>query len=155
MLVQRCLDLVDECRLAELPGTDVDRQLAQIRNGFQLLAGGIQDPFAQLQNQAGLFGDGNEIDRRDHAFFRVLPAHQGLGADKFPLVIVLRLIMQAELLFFQRDAQVFFHFQTLVGLALHGMMVETDGVAAGGLGIVHGRVRLFQDFLGVGVLPGK
>jgi hypothetical protein len=43
-------------------------------------AGGAQHPFAERQDEAGLLGQRNEVERRDHAALGVVPAQQRLEA---------------------------------------------------------------------------
>ena len=65
----------------------------------ELLARREQHPFPQRQDEAGVFGDGDEVTRLDHAALGIVPADQRFrageeaGGDRY-----LRLIDQCQLL---------------------------------------------------------
>ncbi len=64
-------------------------------------------PFTDLDDEAGLFGDRNELRRRHQAQARPHPAQQRLGADHAAREQVnLGLVVQQQLVAFDRTAQV-------------------------------------------------
>jgi hypothetical protein len=66
--------------------------------GEELGAGGAQDPLAELDDQAVLLGDRDEVGRADEPAVRVLPADQGLDVpDGAAGQVDDRLVDQAEL----------------------------------------------------------
>ncbi|KAG1079334.1 hypothetical protein G6F40_016349 [Rhizopus arrhizus] len=77
-------------------------------NPFPHLAAGlVDDPFPDGQDQAGLFGDGNELVRADQTARGVVPAQQCFGAhDGARGGFVLGLVVQHELVALLRQAQV-------------------------------------------------
>lgn len=93
----------------ELHRRQVDRhRLLTVPTG-RLLAGQIQRTVAQLVDQPGFFGNGDEVHRHDHATGRVFPAQQRLIAGNAAgLMIDYRLVVQLQLPQVQRCAQVGF-----------------------------------------------
>ena len=118
--------------------------------------GGADSPHAHLADQAGLLGDGNEAEGRNHALLGMLPAHQGFDADHRPgFGIDLRLVVEQQLVAFQRPSQVRLQAQPVHALRIHAVVVEQEGILAAGLGLVHRRVRRLEQTLdGVGVAWG-
>jgi hypothetical protein len=77
----------------DLPGRNIDRD----RNGFVprggFTTGRSQHPFADLENEAGLFGQGYERVRQHLAARRMRPAQQRFKPDHLAVAnILLRLI---------------------------------------------------------------
>ena len=64
---------------------------------IQQLAGMVQYPAAQGQDEPGLLGQRDEIGGRDHAALRVLPAHQRLGSQQVAGGVHHRLVVQQKL----------------------------------------------------------
>ena len=83
----------------------------------------------------------------------MLPADQGLGTDD-PAAshIDLGLVMQDELLLFQRQADAFHAFVAAPDAAVLCRIEEVQTVLARQLGLVHGLVGLAQQLIGVDVL---
>src|SRR5215213_3666956 len=79
-------DLLDEERVVELLAREVDADEERRAHGVRglpavhLPAGLAQGPLADGENLAGLFGDGDEVERRDEAALGVVPAYQRLEA---------------------------------------------------------------------------
>ena len=152
MLVEHRQHLVDEVRLVELAGADIHRQreMGRLRPGGpgrQLGAGGFQHPVAQGQDQAGFLGQGNELGGRHQAALGMLPAQQRLGAGQAAIAVHLGLVVKDELLFLHRLAQVGLQGGAVGDHGLHLRIEEAQGVAAGRLGLVHGQIGLFQQFV--------
>jgi hypothetical protein len=74
------------------------------------------------------------------------------GTREVTLVIDLRLVVEHELLLANALAQIRLESGTRRNPGLHLRVEETQGVAARGLGLVHGQIGPFQQF--VDCLPG-
>ena len=139
---QRALNLRDEIRLAELFRADVHCQCQALGSlitlpGLELRACGPQHPKADRYDQSGLFSQGNELRRRDQAPPGMLPTQQHFCPDGMIPVINLYLVEQLQLPEFKGMPQVFLEFDTRLDRRLHHRIVETNGVAPGGFGLVH------------------
>ena len=121
---------------AALPGPD-----------HQLPAGGFQHPVAQRHDQPGGLGLLDELGRIDQAAPRMLPAHQRFRAGHAPRRIDLRLVVQHELAFIERPAQVRIEQGTGGNRRLHFRVEEAQRVAARLLGLVHGRIGTLHQFI--------
>ena len=145
------LHFIDKAGLLELARADVDRQ-RQMRAGrlllpaIQLLAGNAQNVLAERHDQLGIFRQRNEITRPEHAFFRVLPAHQRLGADHPSLPVYLRLIQQEEIAMLQPLVDRLLQRHARQHAGLHFRIEELEPVAAAVLGAVHRQFGLLQQF---------
>ncbi len=149
---QRGAHLVNEGALAELAGTDIDRQrqpVAGLRQAQHGQAGLFQGPLAQLQDQARLLRHGDEHGRRHVAAAGQRPAHQHFRPHGAAVVVHLGLGVHGQPAGRQRGRQVALQVQPALHLGLHGGLVEGDAVAAAGLGAVHGGVGLAQQVLRV------
>ena len=137
--------------LVELPGTHVDRQAQRGQVGLlgprgQAAAGRLQHPFAQRQDQAGFFGQRDEMRGRDEAVARVPPAQQGLGADD-AAVVDLGLVVQLELALGQAHAHVQLQRSAGADHGLHLGVIKAQGVAPRVLGLVQGKVGALEEFI--------
>ena len=111
-------------------------------------AGPAQHPFAQLADKSRILGDRNEIGRRHHAAFPVMPAQQGLEAgDVSGHDIVLQLIIQFELVPFYGLGQVDFQSLAIAVRLVHGGIIEADGLAEATFGPRHGQIRAMQQIV--------
>ena len=120
---------------------DISGQLGRID------AGPAQHPVAELDDQAGFFGERNEIGRRDQAALRMVPAHQGFERDDLVAGDVAdRLIVDFEFVALQRRPQV--EFQQAPGLraGIHPGFEEAIGAAAVGLGAIEREIGILQEF---------
>src|SRR5690606_26847269 len=100
-------------------------------------ADAIEHPVADLQDQVRLLGERDEVRRVDEAALREVPAHQRLGAGDPPgLHVVLRLIVQAQLVALEGAPQLALQHQALDRRRAHLARVELVAVAAGFLGPV-------------------
>ena len=102
-IAQYVLHLLHEALGMELAGADVDREVRDLEPLVEpeavLGAGGFHYPVADLQNEAGLLGDGDELPRRHHGAIAALPAQQGLDAGEAAVVDpVLGLVVQQQLM---------------------------------------------------------
>src|SRR5882724_5184129 len=75
----------DEACLFELAQRQIDRDSARLSHGFLppavVRTHAVQDPLADVEYQAGLFGEGNEVRGGNVAVARQAPAEQRFGAD--------------------------------------------------------------------------
>ena len=149
---QQRQQLVGELGLAKLPGADIHghRQplggrLAAPRD--QLPAGGFQYPVADRKNQAGVFGQWNELGWRNHTPHRVLPADQGLYARHFSCFVHHRLVIKQELLPRQTLAQI--RLQTGPGgrRRLHDRVEKALRITSCRFGLVHRQVGALEQLI--------
>ena len=117
----------------------------------------LQYPGADRQDQAGLLGGGDEVDRANQAALGVVPAQQGLGATHGAGGQVdLGQEAQDELAAVQGAAQRDLGLVAACGARAHALVVDLVHAAAALLGAVHGGVGLAQQRLGVlGALGGQ
>ena len=158
-LAQHLADQAGQIRVPELHGRNVDghgqRRQAGIPPARHLRHGRAQHPFADRNDQPGFFGKGNELGRRHHAPFGVLPADQGLDADDAVIAqAALGLVVQQQLPTFQRTAQCALQLQGACCLCLHVGGIEVVGVAPFLLGTVHGHVGMLREGLQVFAVLG-
>ncbi|MPN23830.1 hypothetical protein SDC9_171223 [bioreactor metagenome] len=150
MLGQRLEHLLDKAALVELLGTDVDREY-QLRITWmlgpfcQLLAGGLQHPVAQGQDDAGFLGQRNEMRRRDKAFFGMLPTQQTFGTNHLAH-FHLGLIEQLELTGLQTGTHVLLKRTALLQRRLQLGIKEATDIAPLALGLVHGHFSTTLHF---------
>ena len=149
MARQHVLHPFHEIDLAELARAHVDGEPQAseeriFRPSRELGAGGLQDPVADAEDQAGLLGERNELHGRDQPARRVLPAHQRLGADRLAGAVHLHLVVQPQLAARGGMPQVAFERGTLLQRHLHRRVEEAHAVAARLLRAIHGGVRAPQ-----------
>ena len=101
------------------------------------------DPGADRHDQAGLLGDRDELDRRDEAAGRVVPADQRLErADPVVLEVEQRLVKKLELAALDREPQVGLELPPLLRALVEALLEEGEGPAAGFLGAVEREVGI-------------
>ena len=115
----------------------------------ELARGALQHEQAEIDDQAGLLGDGDEFRRRHAAELRMVPARQRLEArDRAVFQPHDRLVQDGDLLALERAAQFGFERQA-VGLArAHRRLEHLDAVAADALGVIHRELGVLEDLLG-------
>src|SRR6185295_17665109 len=104
----------------ELARREVDRH-ADVRvirelglEVHRVAAGRLQDPEPERDDQAGLLGERDEVERRDEAALRVLPADERLEAvDRAGLQRDERLVVERELAVLERPRKVALELQAL------------------------------------------
>ena len=153
-------DVLDELEALKVRGGDIDPHGEVVPPGFrvrppapELLHGGLEHPVAQLGNEAGFLGDGDELVRHDQAAGGMLPADQGLDAlDPAGGQLNDRLVEQHQLRAGDGLAQ--FPHQLVPELPgmQHGRFEHPQLVAAVRLGRVHGDVG-FHEQLSSDVSP--
>ena len=148
-----CQDLVDhpgQVRLRNLRRGDIDGDLVGLGPARGFGAGFPQHPFADGQDQTRLLGQRNELDRRDEAALWVIPPNENLEADQIARGdVVLGLVVELQLLAFDRVAQ--FQRQGGAGAVrlVHGRIVAADAGEGRLLGAVHGQIGSRQERRGV------
>ena len=148
-LLEDALDHVDEVGAAELQRRDVDGD-GQARPALAVEAGAPQHPLAELDDEAGVLGDRNEIRRRDLAGGRMVPARQRLDADHDRAAGVDdRLIGGGEAVVADRVQQIAFQELALRKVGVHRRVVDAGAVAAFVLGAIERHVGVAQDVGGV------
>ena len=121
--------------------------------GGGLGAGGSQHPFAEFDDQAGIFRDGDEFGRRDHAALGMAPAQQRLAAgDLVARQIDQRLVVDLEAAVDQRLAQVALHGEPGLGAGIHVGLEEAIGPPPAGLGAVHRQIGVLDQLVEVGAV---
>ena len=147
--------LPGQLRRAQLVRREIDRHAQAAAHalgapGRQLPAGFVEHPGAERFDHARLLGDRNELERRDHAALRMLPADQRLDAAQLAVApIDLRLVVDLELPFEQRRMQIAFEQHALAGHLVHARGEELEVVPPLLLGVIHRRVGVFHQGLAV------
>ena len=149
-LAHRLFDLVDELGSREQLRRDVHRQLERPAEHLlprrHLMARLAQHLIGERDDEAGLFGDGDELRRRHHAAIRALPAHQRLQpADARRRQLHDRLIEDRELVALDRAAQLGLERQALQRGGVHVRVEQLVAAAARGLGAIHRDVRVAKQ----------
>ena len=152
---QHGAQVVDQVVAQQLPRRHVDageHRLAQPHAalpGAELARGALQHEQAEIDDQADLLGDADELRRRHPAHLRMVPARQRLEArDRAVLQPHDRLVEDGDLLALQRAAQLGFQRQA-VGLArAHRRLEHLDAVAADALGVIHRELGVLEHLLG-------
>ena len=151
----------DDAVVVELLDRQVDRH-GQVHRGLavvvpprgQVGAGALQDPLAELADQTGLLGEGDEQTRAEQTAAGVVPADQGLAADDAPgLEVEHRLVVGDELLRGDGPGEVRSQLEPVEGRRVH-LRLEHDRLSlAHRLGPVHRDVGVAQqDVAGVGAV---
>ena len=109
----------------------------------------LEHPLAELDDDAGLLGVGDELHRRDHPALRVLPAGKCLEARE-PAALERddRLVDDLELLLADRLPQILAPLKPRRGLVVHLLVEDLVAVLAARLGVVHGGVGVVEQVLG-------
>ena len=150
---QRRDDLQRQRAASELNRRDVDRELDVVGPGRGLGAGRGQHPFAELVDQAGLFGDRDEFGGRDHAALGMPPAQQRFAAgDPVVLQADAGLVVDFERPVGDRLAQIDFQHAARLDVRVHGRLEEAPGAAAGRFGGIHRQIGVLQDLIEVGAV---
>ena len=85
--------------MLELRGRQIHRHAQVRRPASGRIAGFLEHPGSERVDQADLFGERDELGRRQRPARRMGPAHQGLVADQLPAVgLEQRLIVQSDLI---------------------------------------------------------
>ena len=111
----------------------------------------VEDPSAQLDDEARLLCRRNETIGTEQSELRMLPAHQRFQTEDLAGIhFDQRLVVEDEFLVHQSPAQPVLHFERFERLVVHGRGVELERIAPGVLRSIHGRVRIADQRLSVG-----
>ena len=123
---------------------------AQRVPSFQCQAGLADHPLAHLDDQAGILGDRDEMVGRNRALRLILPAHQGLGTADVPAFQAdHRLVMHRQRALLECAAQSGFEMDAPHRALGDALLVKVESVAPAVLGLVHRRVGMLHQRLGV------
>ena len=148
-LGQDALDHFDEVGAAELQRRDVHRH-GQVRPGAAVEAGAPQHPLAEIDDQAGMLGDRDELRRRDFADGRMVPARQRFDADDlFAAGIHDRLVGGGKPVVLDGVEQVAFEEFAVGQVRIHRRVVDAGAVAAFVLGAIERHVGVAQNVGGI------
>ncbi len=147
----------DEARLAQFLQREVDRHEAGVGDlalpGRIVAAHLVQDPRADVEDEARFLGERDELRRCDLAVPRQPPAQQRFGADDEPAREVdLGLVAHDELVAVERPAQLALEQQPLDRRRIHLRGIEDVAVSPGALRVIHGGVGVadqVDDVVGV------
>src|SRR3954447_1518280 len=153
--LQRVTDLAQHVALMELLRREIHRDADAFRPFHAFHAGFAQNPAAEIHDQAHVFRNRDDIDRRNGAANRMIPAQQRFTRP-YPsrLEIDERLIEQLEFLVGQRLAQV--QLQNTAGFDDLGHFVaeEAESAAAVRLGAIQRHVGVLQERIGADIRRG-
>ncbi len=153
-LLQRAEEEAVEIGLAQFRPRDVDGDPPEGDAGavpFGRLGDRLgNDDAADVGHQAALFGDGDELTRRDHTPAGVPPAHKCLdSADSTVHKRDLRLEMDLERPVGDGRAQILFKLLAVVQLETQFLRKEGERAAAELLGRIERKIRMDHEVLGV------
>ena len=134
--------------VAKLDWRNIDGNLDIIRPAGCFRAGFHQDPVADLADQSGFLGDRDEVRRGDVTACGMFPANERFATnDALCLDVNEWLIMQLELPFEDRGAQVHFERMARLELQVHFTFEEAECPLSVELGAIKRDIRLFQKFV--------
>ena len=151
---QHGADVVDQVVPQQLPRRDVDagedrmlRAHGALPHG-ELARGLVHHEHPEIDDQAGLLGDGDEFVGRHPSEFGMVPARQGLEAgDRAILQPDDRLVEDGEFLALDGAPQLGLQGQA-IGLArAHRWLVDVDAIAADALGVIHRELGVLDDLV--------
>lgn len=143
------LDFFEEGIAGELDAGDVDGDLNGAAGatlpGEAFDAGAIEDVSAELDDEAALFGDGDEAHRGDGSELGVGPAGEGFEAnDGVGGEVEFRLVVDANLVVLDGVAEVAFEHEAFASGAAEAVAELDDAIFAVALGGEHGAVGLAE-----------
>ena len=113
-------------------------------------------PRADRDDQPGVLGDRDELDRRDQPARRMVPADQRLErADAVVLEVEQGLVVELELAALEREPQVGFELPPLLRSLVEAFLEEGVGAAARFLGAIEREVGVAQKRLAVAAVVGS
>src|SRR3569832_1685305 len=153
------LDHLDEPRLTKVTARDIHRHAHRRQSGrtpaLRLRAGRTQHPFGEGYDEARVLGERDEAHGRDQPELGVTPAQQGLAANHAPARHAeLRLIIEFELVAFERLAQAIFEHQPFEGRGGHVRGIKLIIVPAVRFGVIHRGVGVLEQRLDVVAVVG-
>ncbi len=144
-LSQRLQNRRSKARRRELLDRNVDGDRQVLGPFARRTACFADDPFPDLENEAGFLGKGNEFRRADHAPLGMVPADERFESfEFFARQTVERLEMEFETAILDRKAQVEFHFAPQPGLFIERGLEEMEVRFAAALGPVEREIGMLQ-----------
>ena len=135
---------------AELRRREVDGDLEVARPLRGGRTGLTDGPFAERYDQSGLFRQGNECARRDHATLGVVPTNERLEtANLIGRKIDNGLVVKLELVGGQGFAQIALQSTTGLHLRVHFRLEKAERPATVALGAVQGQIGIAHDLVWV------
>ena len=118
-----------------------------LRPQDRAIAGGVEHPVAQGQDQPRLLGNGYKDIRGYQPTLGMLPAHQRFRPHHLPVGdTVARLKMQFQFAVPDREPKVVFQAPALDDPGVHFTCVKAPGIAACGLGLIQRDIGIAQQF---------
>src|SRR5262245_25384665 len=108
----------------------------------RLAASLAQDPFADRNDEAALFGRWNKCAGSNEPAARMIPSHQRLEPDDAPVDQGLRLVVQSKLLEVYRSPQIPLERAPVARALVHLGGEEPDSAGALDLRTTHGSIRI-------------
>ncbi|KDB50361.1 hypothetical protein X805_40490 [Sphaerotilus natans subsp. natans DSM 6575] len=151
-VVQRLAQPGQRLPAPHLGGRQVDRDAAAVQAlvepGTRLPAGFAGDPGAQLDDQAAVFHQRDELGRTDRRQAGLVQSHQRLQPDQVAIgQPVERLVPELELAALERTPQPAVELQAALRGLGQRLGVVAVGATAGVLGLVHRRIGVAQQLL--------
>ena len=154
--LERFRDDGEQVAAAELQRRQVDRHLDRLRPARGVVARLLQHEGAELTDETGLLGDGDELRRRDHAACRVTPAHQRLAAgDRAGGELDKRLVVDLEITRMKRGAQVELKLPAVAGAGIHLGLEEAERALAFALGAIKCHVGVLEELVRLIAVAGR
>ena len=156
VLRQDAFDVLEQVAVLQLPGGQVHAERQPLRRGaapaLEFTAGLTQEPATDRHHQSGLFGEGDEVLRRDQPPGGMGPANQGFETlDAAGGHVDDGKIVHAELLAHQSIAQLAFQLEQVRRALAQGNVEHHRARPALRLGAVHRGVRVQQQVLHPGM----
>ena len=155
-LGERVVDVGDHVGVLELLRGEVDRHRerrvvrAQALQRARRAAPLAQDPAADRDDEPGLLGEGDEVARGDEPALGVAPAHERLDpGDRAVVEPHDRLVVQLELVVDERALQVGAQLEAGEHALVHPRLEQAVAALAVALGVVHRRVGVADELLGL------
>ena len=110
----------------------------------------MQHELTELDDEAGLLGERNEVERRDQAALRMVPAQQRLEGD-YAIAgdVADGLVVRLEFVALERRPHIHFQQAPRLRARVHAGLEEAIGAAAVGLGAVQREVGVLQQLVGI------
>ena len=146
-----------EALLTELPRREIHRHRGYIGPdalpAANLRADTRNDPFADRDDEPGIFQHRDELAGLHEPAIRTLPTQQRLEtADEAGGEVDLRLVVNSVFVPIERSPQLRLEPQALRRPGLHLRQVELVGVTTRLLGAIHRRVGIFQQHIRLGAI---
>src|SRR5215475_2107163 len=140
--------------MSELDRRKVDGDLERLRPGRSFPAGFAQDPFTNGDDKTAVLRDRDERIRRNQSSRRMAPTDQGLEANNLAADKRLRLVVQDELVVYERRLQISLQRASFAQLLVHIGLEESDGAASFRLRPIESGVRVAQERRSIDAVVG-